>query len=141
MAFSAKLGSGLLLLFQQLLMAAHALPMKGLLEIGSGIRSVTRGTANPLVPFFKLTLVKDIFSILIDVMAVFAREPGFHMTPVREGDGGPPFAPKLFQMIQEDLFRLGLKDRGTEKHTRSNEDRQRPGPFFHTFFLQISFLN
>ena len=98
-------------------MAAHALLMKSLLQIGPGACSMTGSTANSPVSLLQVALVKNVFSLIIDVMTVLAGETEFDMTIMRERDGRSSFVLKVFRMIQDDLIRLCLK-------RRSIQDRQ-----------------
>jgi len=137
-AFSAKSGTGLFLFFQKLPVAADALLMKGLFKIGPGICSMASRTANSPVSLLQLALVKNVFSVFVDVMAVLAGEAGFDMPIVKEGDRRSSLIPKVFRMIQDDLIRLRLKRRSIQDRQDSQKNHQKPDVFsFHArMFLQ-----
>ncbi len=135
MAFSAKSGTGHLLFLQELFVTAHALLMEGLFQIRPGVRSMAGRTANPRVSLLQLALVKDIFPLFVNVMTILAREPGFDMAMVREGNRGSSLLPKVLRMIQDDLVRLRLQRRSIPDRQRSDQNHQTQEPFpFHARF-------
>ena len=56
-------------------MATHALVMKSLLPNRVETSTMAGGTADSLVSLLQFALVKDIFSIFIDVMTILAGNP------------------------------------------------------------------
>jgi hypothetical protein len=66
-------------------MATDALVVKRLFQLESGIWAMAGRTADALFSFFQGTLLQDVFSVFINMMAVLARESGFGMTIMRKG--------------------------------------------------------
>jgi hypothetical protein len=65
-------------------MTTHALVVKSLFQIESGLRAMASKTTDALIPFLEFTLVQNVIPFFIDVMAVLARQACFNMAVMRK---------------------------------------------------------
>jgi len=73
-------------------MTTHALIVKGLLQVEPKLWIMASGTTDALISFLEFALVQDVFSVFIDVMAVFAGQANFDMFVMRKGHRGSCFS-------------------------------------------------
>jgi hypothetical protein len=112
-------------------MATRALLVKSLFQIESGLRTMASKTTKVLISFLKFTLVQNVFSTFIDVMAVLARKSCFDMAVMRKRHrrSGLP--------LQHNLIRLSPQGRSGEYEKENNGDYQNPAAYhFHSLVLQ-----
>jgi hypothetical protein len=103
-------------------MAVHALPMKGLTKLETGGGKMTLRTSDTRRPLDQLTLIQHILPLIIPVVAVFTRETRFDMAHVRQRHRGSLFGSKGRLVIELDLIRLSLKQRGGEGEEQNHHD-------------------
>jgi hypothetical protein len=89
-------GRGLFSFFQWFFMTAYALPVKGLLKMEPGGRSVAERTADLLVSLHQLTFIEDILSFLIEMMAVLTGQPPVNMEIVGKVHWQPFLCRQIF---------------------------------------------
>ena len=85
MTFPAIPGTCLFLFLLVSCMAAHTLVVKSLLQIESGLRTMTSRTTDVLISFLQFTFIQNILPVLVDMMAVLAGQSCFDMAIVRKG--------------------------------------------------------
>jgi hypothetical protein len=91
MATSAITGRSFLPVFQRFFMATQALPMIGPFKMKPGFRPVAGGTLNLLVSLLQCAFVQDIFTLLVEMVAILAGPSLFDMKVMGKGYGRPLF--------------------------------------------------
>jgi hypothetical protein len=112
-------------------MTTHALVVKSLFQIESGLRAMASKTTDALIPFLEFTLVQNVIPFFIDVMAVLARQACFNMAVMRKRHR------RSCLPFQYNFIGLPSEGRPGQYQKKSNGDHQNPTAYrFHTFLLQ-----